>query len=484
ADALAAESSYPSITVTVTVPQGAPASLTNQASVSGGGQTNTTNDTASDLTNIVSQADIAMTKTVSNATPNQNTNVTFTFTATNNGPTNATGVVVTDLLPAGLTFVSAAPSVGTYTSGTGLWNIGPLANGANATLSITATVTGTTLVTNTATKTAETETDPVAGNNSASATVIGQAADIAMTKTVSSATPNVGDNVTFTVTATNNGPSNATGVQVTDLLPAGLTFVSALPSGATTYNSGTGLWNIGALSNGANATLSIFATVTGTGAVTNTATRTAGNQPDPTAGNNTASATVTGQAADIAVTKAVSNPTPDFGNNVIFTITATDNGPSNATGVQVTDLLPPGLTFVLAAPSGATTYNPVTGVWDIGPLANGTGATLAITATVNTAAPVTNTAMKTAEDQPDSVAGNNSASAGITPVAADIAITKTVSNTTPNQNTNVTFTITATNNGPSNATGVVVTDLLPAGLTFVSAVPSGATTSNPGTGLW
>src|SRR4029077_4712115 len=126
----------------------------------------------------------------------------------------------------------------------------------------------------------------------------------------------------------NNGPSNATGVQVTDLLPAGLTFVSAVPS-VGTYTSGTGLWNIGAMANGANATLSIVATVTGTTAVTNTATKTAETQPDQTAANNSASATVTGQAADIAITKTVSNPTPNFGANVTFTITATNNGPSN-----------------------------------------------------------------------------------------------------------------------------------------------------------
>ena len=276
ADALAGGSSYPPITVTVTVLQGAANSVTNQASVSGGGQTNTTNDTASDLTNIVSQADIALTKTVSNATPNQNTNVTFTVTATNNGPSNATGVQVTDLLPAGLTFVSAAPSVGTtYVSGTGLWTIGALANGASATLAITATVNTTAPTTNTATKTAENQPDPVAGNDSASATITPVAADIALTKTVDNTRPNQNTNVTFTITATNNGPSNATGVVVTDLLPAGLTFVSAAPSAGTTYNSGTGVWTIGALANGGNATLSIVATVTGTTAVTNTATKTA-----------------------------------------------------------------------------------------------------------------------------------------------------------------------------------------------------------------
>jgi LPXTG-site transpeptidase (sortase) family protein len=480
ADALAGGASYPALTVTVTVLQGAANSVTNQAAVSGGSQTNTTNDTTTNPTNIVSSADIAVTKTVSNATPNQGTPVTFTITATNNGPSNATGVQVNDLLPLGLTFVSAATSQGSYTAGTGVWIVGAVASGSNATLSIVATVSGTTLVTNTAVKAAEVEPDPVAGNNTASATVTGQAADIAITKTVSNATPNLGSNVTFTVTATNNGPSTATGVQVNDLLPAGLTFVSSVPT-SPAYVFGTGVWTVGTLTNGASATLTIIATVTTNAPTTNTATKTAENQPDPGAGNNSASATVTGQSADIAVTKIVSNTTPDFGSNVTFTVTAHNNGPNTATGVQVTDLLPPGLTFVSSVPSSPA-YVFGTGAWSVGTLANGATATLTITATVNTTSATTNTASKSAENQPDPAAGNNSATATVTPVAADIAITKAVDNTRPNQNTNVTFTITATNNGPSGATGVVVRDLLPAGLNFVSATPSGS--YNSGTGAW
>ena len=182
------------------------------------------------------------------------------------------------------------------------------------------------------------------------------------------------------------------------------------------------MWNVGTLANGASATLTITVTVTSTTPTTNTATKTAEDQTDPVAGNNSASATVTGQAADIAITKIVSNPTPDFGSNVTFTVTATNNGPSSATGVVVNDLLPAGLTFVSAAPSGP--YNSGTGDWTVGALANGASSTLSIVATVNTTSPTTNTATKTAEVQPDPVAGNNSATAGITPVAADIALTK------------------------------------------------------------
>jgi len=122
---------------------------------------------------VATAADIRVTKTVSDPTPAAGTNVTFTVTATNLGPNNATGVQVTDPVPAGLTFVSASASQGTYTSGTGLWDIGALVNGASATLQLTVTVNGTTPVTNTATRTAGTPADFDPANDSASSIVTG-----------------------------------------------------------------------------------------------------------------------------------------------------------------------------------------------------------------------------------------------------------------------------------------------------------------------
>src|SRR5207302_2386291 len=107
---VASNGSFPAITITVNVDQSAANAVTNTATVSGGGEVNTANDTATDLTNVVSRADIAVAKIASNGTVTVGSNVTFTITVTNNGPSDATGVQVTDLLPAGLTFVSATPS--------------------------------------------------------------------------------------------------------------------------------------------------------------------------------------------------------------------------------------------------------------------------------------------------------------------------------------------------------------------------------------
>jgi parallel beta-helix repeat protein len=116
--------------------------------------------TAGGVLGSTGSADLSLTKTVDNHTPDIGSNVDFTLTVTNGGPDGATGVEVTDLLPTGYTYVGHTPSVGTYNSGSGVWTIGNLANGASATLTITATVNAAGNYANTAEVTAVTETDP------------------------------------------------------------------------------------------------------------------------------------------------------------------------------------------------------------------------------------------------------------------------------------------------------------------------------------
>jgi uncharacterized repeat protein (TIGR01451 family) len=428
-------------------------------------------------------ADLAITKIASSNTPIVGSNITFTLTANNNGPSAASNVSATDVLPSGYTFVSASPSVGTYDQATGVWAIGNLANGANATLSITATVNATGLYVNTATVSAP-ESDPTPTNNTSSITPEPvPVADVAIIKTVNNTSPNVGSDVTFTLTASNTGPSGATNVSVADVLPSGYTFVSATPSGSTTYNSTTGIWAIGNLSNGANATLDIIATVNAAGSYVNTATITS-TENDPTSNNNSSTSTTTPvPLADVSISKNVNGTSSNVGENVTFTLTANNAGPSDATNVISTDILPAGYTFVSAIPSGSTTYNSATGIWTIGNLVNGASASLNITAKINASGSYTNTAIINA-NQTDPNTPNNTSSVTITPGAVvDIGVAKTVDNLTPNVGSNVTFTITASNAGPSNETGAEVSDLLPTGYTFVSASSSIGTYNNT-TGIW
>lgn len=134
-----------------------------------------TTSSANNTTNrfgVTTQADVAIIKTVSHFTPLFGSNVEFILTANNAGPSTAENVSVTDVLPSGYIYVSnTAPSVGTFNSGTGVWTIGSMANGATASLTITATVLTAGNYANTATITSTT-TDPNTANNTSTITPI------------------------------------------------------------------------------------------------------------------------------------------------------------------------------------------------------------------------------------------------------------------------------------------------------------------------
>ncbi|MFV8334427.1 Ig-like domain-containing protein, partial [Flavobacterium sp. GSP14] len=283
---------------------------------------------------VTPQSNVGITKTVNNDTPNVGSNVIFTLTANNAGPSSATGVNVTDVLPAGYSYVSnTAPSTGIFNSGSGVWSIGNLANGGSATLTITATVNATGSYANRADIAAD-EADPTLGNNTSTSKPIPvPQSNVGITKTVNNATPSVGSDVIFTLTATNAGPSSATGVNVTDVLPAGYTFVSSTTATGT-YTAGTGIWSIGSLANGGNATLIITATVNASGSYVNTATI-AANEADPTLGNNTS----TSKPVVVAVIDAVNDGPVTVASATTPTVilNVTDNDTLNTIAVTATN---------------------------------------------------------------------------------------------------------------------------------------------------
>ncbi|HEY3053185.1 MAG TPA: DUF11 domain-containing protein, partial [Thermoanaerobaculia bacterium] len=482
--------------IVVKVNSSATGSVVNTASVSTATtDSNAANNSATASAPVTASADLVVTKTgPASVTPGQN--ATFTVTVTNNGPSDAQTVSLTDPVPANSTFVSESQTGGPAfacttppagATGTIVCNSPSLAAGATATFSIVVKVnnSATGSVVNTASVSTAT-TDSNAANNSATASApITLSADLAVTKT-GPASVTAGQNATFTVVVANNGPSDAQTVSLTDAVPANSTFVSESQTSGPAFTcttppvgaTGTVTCNSSSLAAGTTATFSIVVKVnsSATGSVVNTASVSA-TTSDPNAANNSATASSPNTlSADLAVTK--SGPASvTAGQNATFTVVVTNNGPSDAQTVSLTDAVPANTMFVSESQTGgpafACTTPPVGATGTITcnspSLAAGTNATFLIVVKVNssTTGSVVNTASVSTTTS-DSNAANNSATASSpnTP-SADLAVTKSgPASLTAGQN--ATFTVVVTNNGPSDAQTVSLTDTVPANSTFVS----------------
>ncbi len=308
-------------------------------------------------------------------------------------------------------------------------------------------------------------------------------ADLSITKSASPDPVTAGNNLIYTVRVTNNGPASASGVTMTDTLPAAVSFVSATSTrGGCSATARTVSCNIGNLPGGAEAIVTIVVTTASTGTITNTATVT-GNEPDANTANNAARVSTTVNApgiADLSISKSAAPEPLTVGNKLTYTIAVTNNGPSGATGVVVTDVLPGGATFgSTSSTQGTCAQAGGTVTCNIGALTSGASATITIIVTPTTAGTMSNTAsVKGSENDP--IPNNNSATARSTVnPAADLSITKSGSPNPVTLGNNLTYTI-AVSNGPAAATGVVVSDTLPASVTFVSASPTQGSCSQAG----
>ena len=164
------------------------------------------------------------------ATPAEGDTITYQIEVTNNGAAQATNVSLTDQLPAGVTLVGGTVTQGSYDPATGIYTIGTLNVGASAIITIDATVdagqAGNTIINVTTAATGD-QTDPSTVGDDLDETIVVEdnTTDLVTVKTLASgnSTPDEGDIVTFDITVTNSGPGIATNVDLTDLLPAGLT---------------------------------------------------------------------------------------------------------------------------------------------------------------------------------------------------------------------------------------------------------------------
>ena len=475
--------------------------------------------------------DLELSKVADVATADNGDTVTWTITVTNNqdnATSSATGVVVQDLIPAGLTLINSTPSDGTFITDT--WTLAsPIAPGASETLILETTVdnsvAGGTTITNVAQITAHNEMDLDSTPNNddgdqseddedADSITVNDLIDLELTKVADATTVDVGDQVTFTLTITNNAANAntaATNVEITDLLPADMTLISSTPSGNGTFNNG--VWAlVDPLAEGGMQTLVLVAEVNagtpGNSQLTNSAQVTQADQTDVDSlpNNDDGDQSEDDEAAasfgvnpviDLELQKTANVATADLGDAVVWTVTLTNNDQNantSATNVVVEDVVPAGLSLQSATPSGNSTFN--NGIWTlVDPLAPNATATLTLNTTVTGGAggsTITNVAQVQSADQtdfdstPNNDDGNQSeddeaAASVMLASQIDLELTKSVSTANAVNGDQVTWTITVTNNqsnANANATGVEVTDVLPADVTFVSATPSSGTFAN------
>jgi uncharacterized repeat protein (TIGR01451 family) len=355
------------------------------------------NDVTSQPVNIhVNNAVLTVTKSTTQANYNVGDTAVYNIDVLNNGPDAATNVIVTDTLPAGITYLSSTLG-GVYDlpTRTITWNLPNLANGAHFLPSFTATVnTGTEGQSITNTASTHNEQNPTDVTSEPAVIHVNNAA-LTVTKTAAQANYNVGDTAVYNIDVLNNGPNTATNAVVTDTLPTGLTYLSSTLGGVYDAATRTVTWTVASLGNGVHFLATVSATVTADAAgktVTNTLQAKDDQMVDPV--STTASIYV--PSAALELTKTVNNDTPKVNDTVLYTLIVQNHGPDAATSVKVTDVVPTGgLKFVGVDSVNYGTYNPNTGVWTIGDLPANSTAKLVLRFTVTRAGTIENKAKVT-----------------------------------------------------------------------------------------
>jgi|GEM_PF-580003 len=509
---LAAETFAPTLEYTVTVDPaftGANTDLANTASVSSIWRADQDEDSATPGV-VEPQADLRLTKSVrptggvSGDPVVAGETAIYTLTTDNLGPSDADAVTLVDTLPAGLGIVALPADCTadgqeiTCVKADGL-DVTEAAWVVEITVRVAASFTDASLINDA--HVSSTTSDPVPANNDADVELeVIPLAQLTVTKTPSQAVVRAGEDVTWTIVVGNDGPSDAQNVTLTDALDADLVLVSAtFPDGACT---GTAFLTcvLGTIPADGEIVVTVVTTVRSSVAdgtvIPNTATATSTtHDPDTdepaTAGDSDEIAVEA--VSDLTIVKSTTTPTITAGGIALFQLAVGNEGPSDAAAsVVVTDTLPAGLTYVSASTTGGPavwqcaaagqvvtcdlrdgdTDAPVT-------LAAGTSApTLVIAASVAASQPagaVTNSAAVTSPSDPTPPSDTED----VTVVTfADLGIVK--SNVgTPTAGETFSWTIELTNHGLSDSVAtasdpIVITDVLPEGVSYVSAAGAGA----------
>ncbi|HKZ47229.1 MAG TPA: SdrD B-like domain-containing protein, partial [Thermoplasmata archaeon] len=407
--------------------------------------------------------------------------ITYTLTYANTGTGAATGVVITDTIDAQTTFVSASPAPDGSSGDTYTWSIGTVAAGGSGSISVTVAVDAYTPDGTVLTNGATLDYDDANGNpqsplaDDADVTVTAPLMSVAKSANVVTADP--GDLITYTITYANSGTGEATDVVIVDILPAAVTFVSSSPSPDSNVG-GVLTWNIGSVAGGASGGITVVVEVNAYTADGTLLHNVVTLDYDDANGNpqdlQQDSVDVTVTAPILSVSKTVDEATADPGDEVTYTITYTNSGTGEATDVTIVDTLPAFTTFVSASPAPDSNVGGVL-TWNIGSVTGGSGGSITVTVEVDAGTAdgtvLTNGVTLDYDDANGNPQGQQGDSVDVSVTAPVMTFSKTSDVTTADPGDTITYTLSFTNYGSGDASGVVVVDTIPADTTFVTASP-------------
>jgi uncharacterized repeat protein (TIGR01451 family) len=427
-------------------------------------------------------ADLSIVKTAKPTTATPGTNQTYTLTVKNDGPDTANNVRVSDPLPAGLTFVSASPEC-TQAAGTVSCAVPSMATGETRTFTVTTKVASSVKgrLVNTATVASDTP-DPKPENNTSTVTVPTEGkADLSITKTPSVRTVGPNGQVLYTLVVKNTGPSDATGVTVTDTPPAGLTLQSA--KGATGTSCAIAdnklTCQVGTLAVGGTTQVLVTAqtTATAVGDLTNKATVT-GNEEDPKPEDNTSTTTVNvppppgtplvQPTADLSIVKTVNARRIRLGQSLTYTVVVTNKGPAAAPNAVVTDTLAVPARNVSIKPSAGKCSGTVPFTCQLGTLQPGQKVTITVKLTPTKVGTARNTASVTSPGT-DPKTDDNISGVAATVTKPTLGLTKGANRKAVKAGQTITYTLRVRNPSSAPVKNVKVCDDLPSGLVYVSS---------------
>ena len=339
------------------------------------------NFTANETVNVIANTTLAVIKDAEIKALNPGDTAHFVITVIAGGSSDSLNVKLEDILDAGLLDVKSATyriNGGNLTNYTQIISLGNMHTGSKIVVDIYAAILNTTGqdIFNCVNVTSDEHPE----GNTSNTTIHVNIADLEIIKIVNNATPNYGDEITYTITVRNNGPDNSTNVKVSEVLADNFKFISANASKGY-YNLTNGIWAVGNLTNNETAKLVITVKIIKTGFIQNNVSVN-GTGFDPNVTNNNATVNITvPQTADLSVVKIVNVDRVTVGNRITYTIVVKNNGPDTALDVYAVDKLSDALKFV-SYKASVGVYDPATGIWTIGNLTNKSNATLEITCIV------------------------------------------------------------------------------------------------------